>query len=240
MSHSGHFGPLTTEPRPYGISSPVSDSGRERFSIHLETVTEGQPLRPESTAESIKWEMEALARSGRRPSLAPSIESCPSSDVARIDFAPLVLKRSSVGQAGYQLASPFPIAVPSSVSSCFDITTQQAAELLNLDFVALLAVPDSSTTHTSSIHLLSSHNLPIPAPLWSISAHLDILAQEAHAVAYSSAISDLSGLIVKVRSSKDMSFLLCGYSFENRVYTLEELSCLEHFARDIRSNLKKL
>lgn len=66
-------------------------------------------------------------------------------------------------------------------------------------------------------------------------------------VAYTSSIPSngsefASGLLLKVKSSsvQDMGFLLVGYSFSDCQHTLEELSGMEHFARDIRVGLDKL
>ncbi|ORY84151.1 hypothetical protein BCR35DRAFT_303234 [Leucosporidium creatinivorum] len=236
----------------------------------LETVTEGCALQRESSEEQVKWEMEALARQGRRPSMAPSVDSLPTSELARTEISPLQCRRPSLGSIPfatgskfYTVAAPPCTGLPEALKSCFDISTKLVGESLRLDFTALIAInlPSSfppPAEHSTALHLLSHHNLPIPAPLFDLDAHLALFApsHEASAVLYSNTHSSsrpapnefASGLMLKIgaspargRGGEVMGYLLVGYVQDrSRAFTLEDLSFLLQFATDLARATEKL
>jgi len=238
--------------------------------MSLETVREGCPLRRASSEEQVKWEMEALARRGRRPSMAPSIDSLPTAELVRVDVCPLQCRRPSLGSlpfsavAGcYTVAAPPCQGLPESIRSCFDISTRLVGESLSLDFTALIAInlPSSfppPADHFIALHLLSHHNLPIPSPLFDLDAHLSLFnpSHEASAVLFTnthpssrSAPNEFaSGIMLRigaspasVRGGEVMGYMLVGYVQDRaRVFTLEDLGFMRRFAMDLARSTEKL
>lgn len=213
--------------------------------------------------------MEALARRGRRPSMAPSVESLSTTEVVRVDVSPLQCRRPSLGSTlvsagGHHctLAAPALQDLPESLQSCFDISTRLVGESLNLDFTALIAITLPSAfpppaEQSTVLHILSHHNLPIPAPLFDLEAHLSLFSpsHEASTVLYThpspppTAPNEFaSGMMLKIgaspaggRGGEMMGYLLVGYVQDRaRVFTLEDLSFMRQFATDLAGATEKL
>lgn len=183
----------------------------------------------------------------RRPSLLRTLTSeSATSVIVTTEFTPTSCSRRGSGDAG--IHATITPGVPLEVKAVLDLSTKLIAESLELDFTYILAI-DLATASTSAsaskqLRLLSTHNFPLPAPLFSPAMHLETVMSPHSALLYSNpdytgAEGDYkTGLLVKISVSDGVGFILGGFSeSRTRVLDRQDFLFFRTFAQDVAKHL---
>ncbi|KAI5479234.1 hypothetical protein MNV49_003928 [Pseudohyphozyma bogoriensis] len=209
----------------------------------LDTVTEVKtpPSSPPLPQEDIVFE--PLPDGPRRPSLVRTLtKESATSSIVTTEIIPTFCKRG-VGNNG--LHASMARNTPDDIQSMLDLSTRLIGESLDLDFTYLLAIdiPTSSDDQLTSqqIRLLSSHNVPIPAPLFDTDLHVEILISNNNALLFSNpGLTGYegeysTGLLVRVCDHKGVGYVLGGFSESpTRVLNRQDFTFFRSFSADLR------
>ncbi|SCV68473.1 BQ2448_594 [Microbotryum intermedium] len=187
------------------------------------------------------------ALASKRGSLADTTSDGGSVDLAFTDMTPTFGRRR--GRLGVHAAAS---RVPPEIKSVLDLSTQLVAESLEIDFtyIAAIDLPKSSAPRVvgeKPMRLLSSHNLPIPAPLFNVDLHLEALTSHQQALLYtdpefSGAEGEFSsGLLIKILTTDDVGYVLGAFT-ENprRILNKQDFHFMKFFANDLDRQVAKL
>lgn len=232
VSAKGSLDAITETATPPGSPDPADDLANEFLGLH-------------TTLEA------------RRPSLTASISSngsgSRSSDLnLRVEETnPTFSRRGSAARKG-SMAGLAPAIAP-DVKAVLDLSVKLIAESLDLDFVYLAEVPlDEYSTGQDSgrpaIRLLSVHNQPVPAPLFDVELHREVLTSSHKALLYTDPNFSgeegefSSGLLLKVAiGGEGTGYVLGGFVEDpRRVINVDDLSFLRRFAADLSGWVVKL
>ncbi|KAM0749162.1 hypothetical protein T439DRAFT_382221 [Meredithblackwellia eburnea MCA 4105] len=213
----------------------------------LDTVVEvlTPPTSPEVSQED-EPSPEAVLNGPRRPSLARTLTSeSTSSAIVTTEVTPTFSGRRNA--RGLHASSQSRIAP--EVQSMLDLSTRLIGESLDLDFTYLLAVdlPTTSNRTTTTpmtskqVRLLSSHNIPIPAPLFDVQLHIETLVSSHNALLYSDPEFSgaegeyATGLLVKVGAADGVGYVLGGFAeSKSRVLNRQDFLFFRSFAADLK------
>ncbi|KDE09775.1 hypothetical protein MVLG_00175 [Microbotryum lychnidis-dioicae p1A1 Lamole] len=217
----------------------------------------GSPLTAKSLAaversdSSGSWECSSngtpSALASKRGSLADTASDGGSVDLVITVMTPTFGRRR--GRSGVHASAA---RVAPDIKSMLDLSSQLVAESLDIDFTYFAAVdlPKSSAPRVvgdKPMRLLSSHNLPIPAPLFDVDLHLETLTSHQQALLYtdpdfSGAEGEFSsGLLIKILTTDDVGYILGAFT-ENprRILNKQDLHFMKTFANDLARQVAKL
>lgn len=177
-----------------------------------------------------------------RPMSATSTSSGDSA-VATTHIPPIFARRNA-SRVGVSADSP-PI-LTDKLRSILNLATSLLAESLDFDFVYLVSL-DLGSASSPSIQFLSTHNTPIPRPLFDVGLHLQPLQSSQSTLLFTNPNTmDLSdgaystGLLVRVGVSGNKGFVLGGFSEgQRKVLTKQDFLFFKSFAADLARSLDR-
>ncbi|GAA5993979.1 hypothetical protein JCM5350_003515 [Sporobolomyces pararoseus] len=222
------------------------------LSNNLDTVDEipTPPLTPDLSSANDGTFDAKDSEPPRRPSLAESAGSSKSLDLKTTSITPAFPKRR--GRRGVLAQSVRPL--PEEHQAVIDLSTQLVAESIEMEFSYVIAIdlssapsfdPDAiSSNSPSPLRFVSTHGMPIPAPLLSVDLHLETLTSPHNALLYvNNDFTGISGefstgLLVKIGTIGNIGYVLGTFTEDQRrVLNQEDLLFLRSFARDINRQL---
>jgi len=196
----------------------------------------------------------------RRPSLC-SLASDTSGSHASSELGlrvteenPSFARRSSDASSRKGSMAGLVSTIPSDVKAVLDLSVKLIAESLDFDFVYLAEISldqfssSARPADRSAIRLVSSHNQPVPAPLFDVELHRQTLTSSHRALLYTDphftgAEGEFSsGLLLKVAIGGDAVGYVLGAFTEDprRVINVDDLAFVRSFARDLAGWVVKL
>lgn len=175
-------------------------------------------------------------------SAASTSSSSRDSGVATTSIPPIFARRNAA-RVGVSAASPPNLS--DKLRSILNLATSLLAESLDFDFVYLASL-DLGTSSPTSIQFLSTHNTPIPRPLFDVGLHLQPLQSSQSTLLFTNPNTmDLSdgaystGLLVRVGVSGNKGFVLGGFSEgQRKVLTKQDFLFFKSFAADLARSLE--